>query len=87
MRTITTTTVESQTAEETTWWFPVDDTEDTDYLEVHELSEKRLTELCKRYGVSEEFVTEVNGEFSRFRDAVSGDLAEIWKRLDAIENE
>lgn len=81
----TETHIKSRTNEETTWLFPVDDSDVTDWEEFADLPEDRISELCERYGVTAEFMDELNGILSSFRNAIHEDLRDIWKRLDEME--
>lgn len=84
METVKVVRIETLTQEEQ-WVLPVTDAEITDYVDPSSLEKARLEELCGRYGVSSEFVIEVNSVFESFREAVHQDLSAIWKRLDKIE--
>lgn len=78
--------IESWVKDGAGWTFPTDPkNEDADWVEFNELSADRRAEVCKEYGVSEDFMHEILAQFTNLEDNIHRDLADIWKRLDAME--
>lgn len=81
----TITEIISRTNTETDWMMPTDDTESPEWERVDDLDADRLHELCVKFDVAPEFVLELTLVFDSLRKAVHDDLADIWQRLDKLE--
>lgn len=82
MKTLRKVNIESRTDEETGWVIADDDSEDSEYTDIQGAEKERVAEFAAKWGVTPEFIYELNSMFGSFRDAVHSDLADIWERLD-----
>lgn len=76
--------ITSHVSEETGWLFAIEDGGE-DFETLAGLTEERIAQMCKDWGVSPDFLIEVNAQFETLREAMHSDLADIWKRLDSLE--
>lgn len=86
MRTNTEIAIESWTKDAGEWTFAIDkDDEDADFVDYRELTADRRAEIAHDFGVTEDFIYELTAHISTLQDAIHQDLADIWKRMDAME--
>jgi hypothetical protein len=78
--------IESWTKDAGDWTFAIDkNDEDTEFVDFHELTDVRRAEVVSDYGVTEDFLYDLTAHIGTIQDAIHQDLADIWKRLDAME--